>query len=187
MKKIIFLIVVVLLNGSTKFQEKFKSKYTPDIFIGGSTSLNYLNADKSIDKTNFSFGYYIGNRFFNDFELILKRDHLNASDYKLNNTGIRLNIPVDSLFSRRIYIGLTYGKSKFQFKQKDINNITLSNEKDLCNYYSVTFGKRYKFVNFFYVRFEGEYVKYSNKIETNSIQFKLKNSLKFNFSMEYKF
>ena len=91
-------------------------------------------------------------RFFNDYELILKTNKLDANDYKIKKDSIRLNIPINSLFSRRLYFGLTYGKAKFEFKEKTIDNIDVSKKSDTSKYYSVTFGKRYKFTKSFYVR-----------------------------------
>jgi len=184
MKKFILLILV----NASNLPKEYLSKYTPDIFIGINTSFNYTKASSSIDTNDYAYGAYIGNRFFNDYELIFKTNKLDANDYKIKKNSIRLNIPLDSLFSRRLYFGLTYGKTKFEFKEKTIDNIDVSNKSDTSNYYSVTFGKRYKFARFFYVRTEIEYIKYSNKIKISQDKdFTLNNAFGFNYFVEYNF
>jgi hypothetical protein len=188
MKKMLFLLITINLIAKNYLSTQDFKQYNFNLFIGGDIGFNYINASKTIDNLDYALGYYIGTRFTNDYEIILKQDTIDANDYKIKNNTLRLNIPLTSLFTDRFYLGLSYGKNKFTFKQKTINNIDVTNKTNNNKYYGIAYGKRYKFAKFFYVRIEAEYLKYNTSIQLNSTNnFNLNSSLNFNYFVEYNF
>jgi len=194
MLKKIILISFVLINTiiaqdkTNQYIDETKlNNIDINFFVGADAGYGYLDATNGIDKTNKSYSFYAGLPIWH-FELIAKKKKQIANDFDLRSKSLVLNIPFDGSWTRSIYFGFVAGKGTVTWKNKTIDNISLSGKEDDGDFYGVHIGEKYKFGRDFFVRTELEFT--TNNFDTtinsttNTI---LKNYTEFIYSVEYRF
>jgi hypothetical protein len=183
----LFCITSLLAQDNLKYQDESKfNNFDPRIFVGLEGAYNYTSSSEDIDKTVYSYSFYIGTPILSKYELIIKDKYFIANGYDMNSQSLTINFPFDGTSTRESYFGIIGGVSEMEFESAV--NYNLVKKVNDGKFYGVHIGARNKYTRNVFVRYELEYLNYDLQSKKNdNTTLDLEASLEFLVGVEYRF